>query len=323
MKAAVYYESGPPSVLHYEDRPDPPLHPRGVIVDVQAIGIEGGDVLNRAGGEMPATPHVVGYNCAGIVREVGAEVTDRRPGDRVMALMAHGSHASVASVAAIQTWPVPDGVAIEHAACVPVAWGTAHDCLFEFGRLQPEETVLVQAGAGGVGNAAVQLAKRHGATVITTAGDDAKLARLRDEFAVDCAINYRTQDFVAETRAFTGGRGVDLVVDAVGGDTLAGSIEAARYRGRIISVGNASRGERTVDTSALSQQNRTLTGVFFGAEVALARDRVTATFEAILNDIARGELNVVVDSTYPLARAAEAHARIESRLPFGRVVLIP
>jgi NADPH2:quinone reductase len=125
MKAAVYYEAGAPSVFKYEDVPDPECHPKGVVFDVQAIAIEGGDVLNRAGGALTSHPHIVGYNCAGVIREVGAEVTDRKVGDRVTALMASGSHAAVATVPATSTWLVPDGCSIEHAACVPVSWGTA------------------------------------------------------------------------------------------------------------------------------------------------------------------------------------------------------
>ena len=323
MKAAVYYQTGNPDVLKYEDVPDPPLHPRGVLIDVQAIGIEGGDVLNRAGGDMPAKPHIVGYNCAGTIREAGAEVTDRQPGQRVMALMPFGSHASMVSVQARQTWPIPDEVSIEAAACVPVAWGTAHDCVFEFGRLVGGENVLIQAGAGGVGLACVQLAKRAGATVFATAGDDAKLERLQREFGVDHGINYRTHDFVAESRRLTEGKGIDLVVDAVGGDTIEGSIKCLGYRGRVISVGNASRSERAVDPSWLSEQNRTLTGVFFGAEVFAHPERVTVMFNEILRDIAKGELKVVIDRTFPLSEAAAAHAYIESRAAFGRVVLVP
>src|SRR3990167_2749002 len=116
MKAAVYYETGAPGVFRYEDVPDPQCHPKGVLIDVKAIAIEGGDVLNRAGGAMTSTPHIVGYNCAGVVREAGAEVTDRKPGDRVTAMMASGSHAALVSVPATSTWLVPDGCSIEHAA---------------------------------------------------------------------------------------------------------------------------------------------------------------------------------------------------------------
>src|SRR3990172_5512155 len=163
MKAAVYYETGPPDVFRYEDVPDPQCRPDGVLIEVKAVSIEGGDVLNRAGGEMPTKPHIVGYQCAGVVREVGAHVSGLAAGQAAVALMPFGSHASMVAVPAPQAWSVPDGLDIEAAAAVPVAWGTAHDCLFEFGRLQRGEIVLVQAGPGGVGLAAVQLAKRAGA----------------------------------------------------------------------------------------------------------------------------------------------------------------
>ena len=112
MKAAVYYETGKPEVLRYEDVPDPPLHPMGVLIDVKAVSIEGGDVLNRAGGEMPAKPHIVGYQCAGTIREIGAGVTDRHVGQRVVATMLSGSHAELVAVPSIITWPVPDGADI-------------------------------------------------------------------------------------------------------------------------------------------------------------------------------------------------------------------
>jgi NADPH2:quinone reductase len=289
--------------------------------DVQAIGIEGGDVLNRAGGALTSKPHVVGYNCAGVIRDVGAEVDDRKPGQRVTALMPSGSHAAMVSVAAAQTWLVPDGLSIEEAACVPVAWGTAADCLFEFGRLQKGETVLIQAGASGVGLACVQLAKRAGARVLATVGSDEKIARLK-ELGLDEGVNYRENDFVAAVRGLTGGKGVDLVVDSVG-DTLEGSLRSLAYRGRAITVGNVSRSDKRLDVSPLAEQNRSLTGVFFGAEMMIQTARVRRLLDDLLRDIAKGELRVVVDRTYPLAEAAAAHAYIESRAAFGRVVLKP
>jgi NADPH2:quinone reductase len=322
MKAAVYYETGGPEVLRYEEVPDPVCAPRGVVIDVKAIGIEGGDVGNRARGALAARPHVVGYNCAGVVREIGAEVSDRRPGDRVTALMVHGSHAERAAVPATQTWRIPEGLSFEHAACVPVAWGTAHDCLFEFGRLQRGESVLVQAGGSGVGLACVQLAKRAGATVFATAGSAEKLERLR-KLGVDHGIAYRDVDFVEAVREITGGKGVELVVDPVGGDTLQRSLLCLAYRGRAITVGNSSRGDLRVDPAPLSAGNRSLTGVFLGAEALFQPARVRKMLDDILRDLAAGGLQVVVDRTYPLAEAAAAHAYIESRAAFGRVVLIP
>jgi NADPH2:quinone reductase len=322
MKAAVYYETGEPSVFRYEDVDDPPLRPDGVLIDVKAIGVEGGDVLNRAGGALTHRPHVVGYNCAGVVRAVGAQVSERKPGDRVTALMVSGSHASVVSVQDAATWLVPAGVSFEQAACVPVAFGTAHDCIHEFGGLRAGETALIQAGTSGVGIACVQMAKRAGARVIATSSSDEKLERLR-AFGMDHGVNYVTADFVPEVRRLTDGKGVDLVVDSVGGKTLAGSLQCAGYRGRVISVGNVSREGKAIDVSPLSGANASLTGVFFGLETVFAAARVTATMNQILADIEQGALRVVVDRTYPLAQAAAAHAHIESRAAFGRVVLVP
>jgi NADPH2:quinone reductase len=320
MKAAVYYETGGPEVFRYEDVPDPTCHPRGVLVEVQAISIEGGDVLSRAGGEMTSSPHIVGYQNAGVIREAGAEVDDREPGQRVVTVSPHGSHAELRSVPVRSTWAVPDGLSIEEAACVPIPFGTADDCLFEFGHLREGETVLIQGGGGGVGLAAIQLAKRAGARVLATASTDGKLERLA-EFGMDEGINYAERDLVAAVMELTGGKGVDLVVDPVGGDVLQQSIACLGYRGRAITVGNASRGGRSVDVSGLSQGNRSLTGVFLGAEIA--QDRAYEMIARHLRDIAAGQLRAVIDRTFPLWQAAAAHAYIESRQAVGRVVLTP
>ena len=322
MKAAVYYETGAPDVFRYEEVPDPVCQPGGIVIDVKAISIEGGDVLNRAEGDMPSRPHIVGYQCAGVIREAGANVTDRSVGQPVVAVMPFGSHASQVALAAMQTWPVPDGMELMAAACVPIPFGTAHDCLFEFGRLKAGETVLIQAGAGGVGLAAIQLAKQAGATVLATASSDEKLERLK-EFGLDHGINYKTEDFVARARALSGGRGVDLVVDSVG-TTLPGSVAATGYRGRVIQVGNAGRPEdHRLDVSTLSEMSRTLTSVFFGGALMFEPQRARPMVEELLRKVAEGSLRVVIDRTYPLSEAAAAHAYIESRQAFGRVVLVP
>ena len=154
MKAAVIFENGGPDVLRYEDVPDPDCPEGFVLVDVAAISIEGGDLLARAGSPPPATPHIVGYLCAGTVVETGAGVDSPAVGDKVVALNADGSHAERRAVPAATTWPVPDGLDPAAAACVPVAMGTAQECLFTAANLEQGQTVLVHAGAGGVGMAA-------------------------------------------------------------------------------------------------------------------------------------------------------------------------
>ncbi len=320
MKAAVYYENGPPSVLKYEDVPDPQCLPQGIVIKVEAVSIEGGDTLNRAGGELATVPHIVGYQAAGTIIEVGAEVTHLKPGQRVTTVNMHGSHAELRSVFARTTWLIPDNMDIKTASAIPVPFGTAHDCLFEFGRLKAGETVLVQAGAGAVGLAAIQLAKKAGATVIATASSDDRLEGLK-QYGMDHGINYRTQDLVAEAKRLTDNRGVDLVVDPVGGSTLQKSILSLGYRGRISMVGRAGREDMRVDVTTMMGGNQSLSGVFLGAEIFT--DRVHDNIQKLIEDIAKGELKVVLDKSFPLKDAAAAHEYIESRKAFGRVTLIP
>lgn len=316
----MYYETGAPDVLRYEDVPDPVPGPGDVLLRVEAISIEGGDTLNRAGGDMPATPHVVGYQCAGTIVEVGEGVSDRRPGQRVVATMPWGSHAELAVTPALVTWVVPDGADIVKAACVPVAFGTAHDCLFEFGGLREGETVLVQAAAGGLGIALVQLARRAGARVLGTASSLARLEPAR-ALGLDVGIDYREGGWVDRVREATDGLGVDLAVDSVGGDVLQGSLGCLAYRGRCVTVGNAGRAGKRLDVSSLGAGNQSLTGVFLGAEIATPRAR--RMIADLVDDVAAGRLEVLVDRTFPLAEAAAAHAHIESRRAVGRVVLLP
>ncbi len=151
MRAAVYYETGGPEVFRHEDVPDPELTPSGVLVEMGAVGIQGGDLLHRQGGVMASTPHVVGYQAAGTIVAVGESVTNLTEGQKVVATMGFGSHASLLSVPAAACYAVPDELSVEEAAGIPIEFGTAHDCLFEFGDLEAGEMVLIQAGAGGVG----------------------------------------------------------------------------------------------------------------------------------------------------------------------------
>ena len=322
MKAAVYDRTGGPEVLRYADVPDPVAGPGDVLVGVEAVSIEGGDTLSRAGGEMGTAPHIVGYQCAGTVVAVGSEVGGFAVGDRVVTVGLDGSHAELRAVPTPFCWAVPDGLSTEEAACVPVPFGTADDCLFEFGRLQAGETALVHAGASGVGIAAVQLAARAGARVLATASSDDKLARLA-ALGLDDGINYAATDFVAAVRRLTDGRGADVIVDSVGGTTLQGSLRALAYRGRCITVGDAGRDAlEQLDVSTLRPNNQSLTGYFLGAELFLS-PRPHAVIAGHLADVAAGRLSVVIDRRFALSEAAAAHAYIESRQAFGRVLLVP
>ncbi len=322
MNAAVIYENGGPEILRYEEVPDPSCAEDGVVIDVEAISLEGGDLLHRAMAPLPARPHIVGYQCAGTISQVGAAVTGRAVGDRVVTLSPAGSHADKRAVPAAMTWLIPSGLDTRTAACVPVAFGTAHECLFTAGALEAGQTVLIQAGAGGVGMAAIQLAKRAGARVLATSSRDDKLARLKP-LGLDHGINYTTQDFVAEARRITESRGVHVVLDSVGGKTLADGVQALAYRGRLVSVGVAGRGGTAVDAYSLWQQNCSLHGVYLTAALQLEYERTHAMIADCLERVAKGDLVVEIDKSFPLAEAAAAHAYAEGRNAFGRVVMTP
>jgi NADPH2:quinone reductase len=207
-------------------------------------------------------------------------------------------------------------------ACIPIPFGTADDSLFEFGRLQAGETVLIHAGASGTGLAGIQLAKRAGATVLATASSNEKLERLKD-YGLDHGINYTEVDFEPVAKELTDGRGPDLIVDSVGGKNLEQSLSCAAYRGRIISMGGVGRDSHQPNFAKMAGQNKTYVSYFQGAELAYNGERARANVQRLIDDVAKGELQVVIDRHFKLSDAADAHAYIESRQAFGRVVLIP
>jgi NADPH2:quinone reductase len=322
MKAAVYYETGGPEVFRYEEVPDPAVGPGEVLVRVEAVSIEGGDTLNRLGGDIGRAPHIVGYQCAGTVVSTGPGAGRFQEGDRVVTVGLDGSHAELRAVGESFCWAIPAGLATEKAACVPVPFGTADDCLFEFGRLRDGETALIHAGASGVGIAAIQLAKRAGARVLATASSSSRLDRLV-ELGLDHGIDYTSVDFVDEVRRLTDGRGADVIVDSIGGPTLQKSLLCLAYRGRCVTFGDAGREfAAKLDISTMRPNNQTLVGYFLGAELFLD-PRAHAMIAKHLDAIADGGLRVVIDRRFGLDQAGEAHAYIESRQAFGRVLLIP
>jgi NADPH2:quinone reductase len=322
MKAAVIYENGEPEVLRYEEVPDPECPEGCLVVDAEAISIEGGDLLARAAGDLPARHHVVGYLSAGTVSEVAAGVEGRSVGDRVVALNAAGSHAARRAVPAAMTWSIPDGLDAARAACVPVAFGTAYECLFTAGKLAEGQNVLIHAGAGGVGMAAIQLAKRVGATVISTASSDEKLERLR-ALGLDHGINYATESFVERTNQLTDSRGVEVVLDSIGGQNLIDSVSVLAYRGTLVSVGVAARAGSAIEARSLWMRNNSLRGVFLGGAILSEYARIHPMIADMLERVASGELRVEIDRSFPLSDAAAAHEYAESRKAFGRIVMTP
>ncbi|MEZ3498608.1 zinc-binding alcohol dehydrogenase family protein [Pantoea sp. KPR_PJ] len=319
MKAAVYDVEGAPGVLKYVDLPVPATGPDEVLISVEAISLEGGDLINRRSTPPPRPCWIVGYAAAGTIVAVGSNVHHRRVGDRVAAFDMRGSHAEYWAVPASRTWRVPTGMEAEAAAVLPIAFGTAHHCLFARGRLQPGETVLIQAAAGGVGLAAVQLAAQAGATVIAVASGAERLKRL-PELGADYVIDRKDNDVLESVRQLTQGVGVDLVIDPVG-TTLPVSLAALAPEGRLVFVGNAGGSGLTVDLWQAMQANQTLMGVFMGP--LFEKPALRSHIEEMLQAAAAGRLRVVIDRRFPLAEAAAAHEYAETATPFGRIVIRP
>ncbi len=301
MKAAVIHQQGGPEVLRYEDMPDPVAGAGDVVIDVEVISLEGGDLLNRSILPVASFPHVIGYQAAGRIASVGAGVTRFKAGDRAVCFALSGSHAEKFCVPEHHAFAVPDALDLRIAATMPVTFGTADDALFEAGDLKVGETVLIQGGAGGVGLAAIQLAKAAGARVFAT------------------ARSHHAEVIAAET----GGRGVDLVVDLVGGDAAMVSklISAVAYRGRLSVVGLSSGEAPSIPFWEIVPRNMAVLGVLFGAE--MHTERAHAMLERHMRDTAAGKLTMPIAAEFPLAEAAAGHRFVEETRPFGRVLLIP
>src|SRR4029077_19340130 len=297
MKAAGIFENATPNVLRYEDVADPVCPDGCVLLDVEAISIEAGDLLARASSPPPATPHIIGYLCAGTVIEVGAGVDGPAIGEKVVALNADGSHAEKRVVPAAMTWAIPEGLDPAAAACVPVAFGTAQECLFTAANLEQGQTVVLHAGGGGVGMAPIQMARQAGATVISTASSDEKLERLKQR-GLDHGINYASESFVDRVRELTDGRGVDVVLDSVGGKNLMESIDALAYRGTLVSVGVAGRAGSDIEAKSLWAKNNTLRGVYLGGALLADSPRVHPMISDLIERVASGELHVEIDRSF-------------------------
>lgn len=322
MKAAVYYENGGPEVMRYEEVPDPKCDVDEILIRVEAISVEGGDLLHRQSFPPATRPHIVGYSAAGEILELGADVEGFRVGQKVVTFGQWGSHAARRAVKKVHCWPLPPGLDVRTAAGIPAAFGTAHECLFEAGQLRAGQNVLIQGAAGGVGVAAVQLAKRAGAFVIGTAGSDARLEKLR-EFGLDAGINYRTTpDFAAEVRRLTGGTGVHVTLDMAGGNAMKATATSMATFGRLIIVGVAAREPTLIDAVDILVQRLSVIGLIFGDVLGIPR--TDAMLRELLAATARGELSMPIDRAFALKDVAAGHAYAESKeRGFGRVLLIP
>ena len=320
MQAITIYECGSPSVFQIEEIPDPQCHPKGIIIKNKAISIEGGDLRARALGPIGNTPYVIGYQSAGIITEIGAEVSNFSIGENVVAMSGNGSHAELRSVPAKAVWRMPENLSFEEAASIPVTFATAHDCLFEFGNLDKQQIILINGISGGLGIAITQFAHQHKSHIIGTVSDEKKVSKLK-EIGVDDIIVHTKNNVVDEVKKITNGLGVDLAIDPVGGQALEQAINATKYRGKVISVGNASRSDNKIDIGLLMKKNISFNGMLLASEQSKNFTRVYNLVDSILNDVAAKTFKVYIDKAFNFNEAIEAHQYAESRKAFGRVII--
>jgi NADPH2:quinone reductase len=314
---------GGPEALVAERRPLPVPGPGEILVKVAAAGVNRPDVLQREGGYPPpkGASDVFGLEFAGTVVGLGEEASRFVLGDAVCALVPGGAYAEYAVVAEANALPVPKGLDLVEAAAIPETFFTVWSNVFDRGGLKPGEVFLVHGGTSGIGVAAIQLAKAFGATVIATAGGEAKCARCRD-LGADLAIDYRTQDFVQEIKTFTQGRGADVILDMVGGDYIERNHEAAAVEGRIVQIAFLRGPKATVNFTRIMLKRLTHTGSTLRArDVAFKAGIAAALREKVWPLIEAGAVKVVIDSTYPLAEVVEAHRRMETNAHVGKIVL--
>lgn len=323
MKAIVAPEPGGPEALRLVDRERPVPGPGDLLVRVEAAGVNRADVLQRQGRypPPPGASDVLGLEVAGEVAATGPDVAGWRDGDRACAILTGGGYAEFALVPASTALPWPPGTDAAGAAAVPEVFMTAWDNLVERGRLAPGESVLVHGGGSGVGTAAIQLARRRGCRVLVTAGSAAKL-RACAGLGADAGIDYREEDFVARARELTGGRGLDVVLDLVGGAYLERNLSALAPDGRVVVIGLQGGTRAELDLALLMRRRLTVTGSTLRARPVEAKAALAARVrEEVWPGFADGSLRPVVDRTFPLADAADAHALMEAGGHVGKIVL--
>jgi NADPH2:quinone reductase len=322
MKAVRVHQYGGPEVLSYDEIAAPEPRDGEALVQIEATGVNFIDTYRRTGNYPVPTPFVLGEEAAGTVTAVGPGVADLRVGQRVAYASVLGAYADYATVPAARLVPLPDGISAAQAAAVMLQGMTAHYLLYSTYPVKPGDTVLIHAAAGGAGLLLVQMARRLGARVLGTVSTEAK-AGLAYEAGANEVILYTQTDFEQEVKRLTDGRGVDVVYDSVGLTTFEKSLNCLRMRGFMVLFGQSSGPVAPVNPQILNAKGSLyLTRPTLGHYIASRADLLERA-GAVLGWIAAGELHVRIDQGFPLAEAAAAHRKLESRATSGKVLLIP
>jgi putative PIG3 family NAD(P)H quinone oxidoreductase len=325
MRAVVVDAPGGPEVLHVAERPDPRAGDGEITVRVAAAGVNRADLLQRMGHypPPPGASDILGLEVSGVVASVGAGVAGVSEGDRVMALLEGGGYAELAAVRDTQAVPVPASIDLIDAGGIPEVFITAHDALFTRARLQPGETVLIHGGGGGVGTAAIQLARQHGCRVLVTAGSAAKLARCA-ELGADAGIDYSREDFVTRTRELTDGWGADVVLDIMGASYLGQNLDVVATDGRIVVIGMQGGTHADIDLGVMMRRRVSLISTALRARPAAQKAAIVAAFAGdVVPKLTAGVLRPVIDRVLPFEAADEAHRLMETGALVGKILLVP
>jgi len=323
MTAIAIRAPGGPEALVPEQRPTPRPGPREILIKVAAAGVNRPDVMQRQGlyPPPPGASDIPGLEIAGLVAACGEGAGRFKPGDAVTALVAGGGYAEYCPVHETNALPAPEPLSLIEAAAIPETFFTVWHNVFERGALKPGESLLVHGGSSGIGTTAIGLAKAFGARVIITAGSSEKCeACLR--LGADRAINYRTEDFVAAAKEATGGKGVELVLDMVGGDYIERNYEAAAVEGRIVQIAFQGSPRANVDFRRIMLKRLTHTGSTLRSRLVEDKASIARAIEAkVWPLIAAGKVKPVIFRTFPLVEAAAAHALMETSSHIGKIVL--
>jgi NADPH2:quinone reductase len=324
MKAIIITHPGDPEVLQVEERPMPICSTDEVLVKVEAAGINRPDVSQRKGNYPPppgASPDIPGLEIAGTVVETGANVTRWKAGDKICALVTGGGYAEYCSVPAGQCLPIPGNLSFTEAASLPETFFTVWSNVFDRGALKKGETLLVHGGSSGIGVAAIQMAKALGAVVYVTAGSDEK-CRFCEELGAAKAINYKTENFAAIIQQITNGKGVDVILDMIGGDYASNNIKSLADDGRLVMINMMMGKDVQVDLSPVMRKRLTITG-------STLRSRDTAFKAAIAQNLEKtiwpllvsGQIKPIINAVFPAEKAADAHRLMESSEHIGKIIL--
>ena len=327
MRAVEIGTPGPPEALRLVERERPVPGSGEVLVEVAAAGVNRPDVLQRRGGypPPPGASDLPGLEIAGQIVAIGppaqGEVGRWREGDVVCALVAGGGYAEYCAVPAVQCLPIPAGCSLVEAAAIPETFFTVWTNVFERGRLQAGETLLVHGGTSGIGTTAIQLARAFGARVFATAGSAEKCAACR-RLGADIAVNYRDEDWVAVLRQATGGHGVDVILDMVGGDYVTRNLTLLAVEGRLVQIAFLKSSATELDLMQVMRRRLTITGSTLRPRTPAQKGAIAAALEArVWPLLVAGTVRPVIHATFPLARAADAHRMMEAGEHIGKIVL--